>query len=564
MLRTRFQQCALVCLLAAALVLPTLPGFSQTHSVPLRGNTPSALSRATLLGHRDPNEGMEIVVGLKMRNEQELDALIARQSDPNSSDFRRFITPAEFNERFGPLQSDVDKVTQHLTANGLSLVQVTPNRMLIQARGSVAQIEQGFSVRINTYSLYGKQEFSSDREPSIPSDLEGIVQSVIGLDSMSKVHQLAQSQPLSSASTPLAIYTPRQIATAYSFPNVNNLYNDGSTYSGKGITLAIVPAISYASTDVDFFWEYYGITRTGSLTNIPVNGGSSVVDFESTLDVEQTGAQAPGADILVYSAPQDDAGGILFTDNALAFNQAVGDNLASAVSTSFESCEQNWFQPALQSVHASLQQGTAQGMTFFVGSADSGIYACSPNLTHTNTTVAVGYPASDPYETAVGGTNLFLFPNWMRALETTWEFSGGGVSTIFTQPSWQIGSGVPKNGARDVADVAFNASDATGFYTYFQGSWFSGFGTSFGGPNWAALWTLGLEAVGDRTGLANPFLYRLGDAVTYHADFYDIKFGNNGAGIPGGFNAGPKWDYPTGWGTPKGGNIVKSMRGFFK
>ena len=559
-------------LVGALLVLLTLtdPAWSQSNTgrITIKGNISPLLAQVTLVGHHDPNAAMEIVVGLKMRNEQELDALIARQSDPTSPDFQRFITPTDFNVRFGPLQSDVDKVTQHLAANGLSVVQVTPNHMLLQARGTVSQVEQAFSVRINDYSLRGKQEFSNDREPSIPSHLENLVQSVIGLDSMGKLHSLAQGQPLASTSSGLLIYTPRQIATAYSFPNTNNRFKEGTMYSGRGVTLAIVPAISYASTDVNFFWQYYGISRTGSLTNVPVNGGSTVSDFESTLDVEQTGAQAPGADILVYSAPNCGSGCIPYTDNALAFSQAVTDNLASLVSTSYGACEQDWLLPALQSEDAAIQQGTAQGMTFFVGSGDWGVYSCNsvPGVV-TNTTVAAFYPASDPYETSVGGTNLYLLPNWMRASETTWKFSGGGVSMIFTQPTWQVGPGVPQNGARDVADVAFNASDATPFYVYYSAApifgWAYGYGTSFGGPNWAALWTLGEEAVGQRTGLANPFLYSLGSFMAYHPNFYDITTGNNGAGISPGFSAEHYWDYPTGWGTPKASNLVKSMQQYY-
>jgi kumamolisin len=459
----------------------------------------------------------------------------------------------------------MDKVTQHLSANGLSVVQLTPNHMLVQARGTVAQVEQAFGVNVNVYSVHEKLEFSNDREPSVPSELRGVVHSVLGLDSMSKLHSMAQGQPLAATSSGSIIYTPFQIATAYSFPNANNVYTDGAIYSGKGAKLAIVPSVSYSSTDVDFFWQYYGITRSGNLTKIPVNGGSTLVDFETTLDVEQTGAQAPGVDILVYSTPNCGAGCITFADTALAFSQAVTDNLASVVSTSFGACEQNVYLPALQSQHAAIQQGTAQGMTFFVGSGDSGIYSCNsvPGIV-TNTTVAVFYPSSDPYETSVGGTNLYLSPNWMRASESTWEFSGGGASLIFSQPAWQAGPGIPTNGVRDVADVAFNASDATRFYMFYQDQWFSGFGTSFGGPNWAALWALGEEAIGgQRTGLANPFLYNLGNSMAYHPNFYDIKMGNNGAGISPGFSAGPNWDYPTGWGTPKGGNLVKSMQEYF-
>jgi hypothetical protein len=56
--------------------------------------------------------------------------------------------------------------------------------------------------------------------------------------------------------------------------------------------------------------------------------------------------------------------------------------------------------------------------------------------------------------------------------------------------------------------------------------------------------------------------------VTYPKNFYDTRFGSNGCvifdGCPGaGFSAGPHWDYPTGWGTPKGNNLVKAIQATF-
>ena len=73
-----------------------------TAGIIILGNKSPALSRATLLGRQDPNAVMDIVVGLKLRNEKELEDLIARQSDPKSSDYHNFITPLGFTERFGP------------------------------------------------------------------------------------------------------------------------------------------------------------------------------------------------------------------------------------------------------------------------------------------------------------------------------------------------------------------------------------------------------------------------------------------------------------------------------
>jgi kumamolisin len=495
-----------------------------------------------------------------MRNEKELEDLIARQSDPNSSDFQNFIAPADFERRFAPLQADVDKVTQHLEYNGLTIMEVSHNRMLVHASGAVSQMEQAFNVSINQYELRGEHHFSNDRDPSVPTALEGVVQSVMGLNSMEKLKRASGSQ---AAAQPLVSYTPPQIATAYSFPNANNAHPGGKVYSGKGVTLAIAATLGYNASDVNFFWQYFGIARTGTITNIPISGSIGLIDpGETTADIEQAGAQAPGTDLLIYQMPN-----ISDSTFVAMFNQIAQDNTASIASVSFGACELLFPSAIIGSLHQAFEQGAAQGISFFVAAGDSGAFDCYPP----STDPAVDYPSSDPFVTAVGGTTLLTGSDGTRASETAWKDTGGGVSSIFARPSWQHGSGIPQNQTRNISDVAFDADLSTGYWLYIDGLWFSNQGgTSFGAPNWAALWALGVEAEGGhRTGLANPFLYDFGNTVTYHANFYDTKFGSNSCDFftgtcPGtGYPAGPNWDYPTGWGTPKGGNLVKAMQSTF-
>ena len=359
---------------------------------------------------------------------------------------------------------------------------------------------------------------------------------------------------------PLATYSPWQIATAYNFPNSNNIAHVKPTYDGTGTTIAIVPSIDYDSSGVDFFWQYYGISRSGSISTVSVDGGGgTTTDFESTLDVEQAGSQAPGANLVVYSVPatvtnNGFSASVSFTDIELAFSQAVTDNTADTVSTSVVGCEA--VVGNIQSIESVLQQGAAQGITFFVGTGDTGAYAQEGDCS--GTTLAVDYPSSSQYETAVGGTTLNLSGNNRYSSETAWSLSGGGQSMVFAQPTWQMVPGVPANGTRDIADVAFDADSNTGMYTYFQGGWYSGGGTSFGGPNWAALWALGVQALnGARTGNAAPSIYQIGgnDHHTYSSTFHDVTTGNNGF-----YNATTGWDYSTGWGSPNGAHLVNWMK----
>jgi subtilase family serine protease len=523
------------------------PAWSQEGRVVIRGNTPPSLERATFVKRSDPNSAMEIVVGLKMRNQPDLADLIARQQDSASPDYQRFITPADFAGTFAPAQEDVDNIVRYLESQELSVLQVTPNRMLIQARGPVAQVEEAFSVKINIYSLMGEEKFSSDRDPRVPRELRGIVSAVIGLSSLTKPHSFAWGgQP---STTTAVSYTPLQTATAYNLPNKNNQHPPKSVYSGKGVQIGIATFGTYMRSDLTFYLKYYGITRSGTIRVIPVGGSTKQVNYESTLDIQEVAAQATGANISVYEVPAD-----TFADFTTMYSRIVTDNIASVVSSSWVACEADTGPAVMAAEDALFMQGVAQGITFFVGSGDNGAYACSAS----NTTLAVDYPSIDPYITAVGGTSLYLNSTGGYKSEKAWQFSGGGVSSIFTRPSWQTGPGEPLTTDRGLADVSWDADGNTGQYTYFQGNWYIGFGTSYGGPNWAALWALATQALsGKRTGQAAPLLYKLGASTVYHANLHDVTTGNNGAGVGPGYKAGKNWDYPTGWGTPNGANLVK-------
>ena len=137
--------------------------------------------------------------------------------------------------------------------------------------------------------------------------------------------------------------------------------------------------------------------------------------------------------------------------------------------------------------------------------------------------------------------------------ETAWTDSGGGASTYFAKPKWQVGPGVPSNTKRDVPDIAFDATENTGQYTYYEGTWYSGYGTSYGPPNMSGYWALVLEALkGKSTGNVASLFYKLGASSSYQTNMHDVATGSNGPGIGPGYDATKDWDYTTGWGSVNG------------
>ncbi|HKB89287.1 MAG TPA: hypothetical protein VKC60_02095, partial [Opitutaceae bacterium] len=74
--------------------------------------------------------------------------------------------------------------------------------------------------------------------------------------------------------------------------------------------------------------------------------------------------------------------------------------------------------------------------------------------------------------------------------------------------------------------------------------------TSAVAPLWAGLITLINQSRGKPIGFLNPRLYQIGKN-----DFNDITQGDNG-----GYQAGPGWDACTGWGSPKGTQLLQDLR----
>jgi kumamolisin len=543
----RVRWSSLLLLLAVSAVSMIAAASEQPPAtVTIQGNVAPSLRDATFLSHSDPNTVLTIVVGLKLHREAEFADVLNRLYDPNSPDYHRWITPTDFLSKYSPGQADADAVRQHLESHGLTIKRVSDNRVLVQATGTVAQIEEAFAININVYKLGVETHFANDRNPSVPSSLKDVVESVTGLTSLETMHHASNFGKLAPANV---IYTPWETATIYNFPSRLNTFHGKTIYDGTGVTIAIATAYTYLTSDVDYFWTYFtAIKRTGTLTNICVNGCTSQLDYEPTLDVEYSGAQAPGANLIVYEVPSTSN-----SDFEFMYSQMASDNSAQIVSISWGSCEINLGTSYMKTVDASYAQMAAQGMTIFAGSGDDGAYGYLPGQCDGQKKLQIGFPPSDPNVTAVGGTTLNATSQFKYTRESAWTDSGGGISSYFAKPSWQVGPGVPTNKKRDIPDIAFDADGNTGQYTYYQGVWYSGYGTSYGGPNMAGYWALVLEALkGKRPGNVAPVFYKLGATSSYKVDMHDVTTGNNGAGIGPGYKATKNWDYTTGWGSVNG------------
>ncbi len=531
----------------------TVPSFSRfpikRNSAHITGFKASQVNvdLKPLDANSSANQKIQFAMTLNLRHEKELQQLILDQANPHSPHFQKYLSVSEFTREFGPTREHYLQVISFLTSNGLRIVAVTPNRLVIEGEGTNDQLHKLFGEETDVYqSANGAKYFKTQNQAKVPHQFAGFVKNIIVEDSTNFYHDHIVRNSSAAIGHPSGL-DPLQLATAYDYPNANNQANHGhnaKTYSGRGVTIAIATAETYNNSDVYGFWKQLGIERTGSITKINVNGVTQRLNIETTLDLEQIGANAPGANILMYEANTSND-----LDFVMMFNRIVTDNKADIISHSWGGVESQQ-NPADTAVENEIfEEAAAQGIAIFVASGDDGAYD-TPEGNSQSTVPSVDFPASNPFVTAVGGTTLVVDSNALRDVEVAWNGAGGGVSDLYGRPVWQVGPGLPSNNRRNSADVSMNADPSTGMPLLFQDQWIVAGGTSFAAPNWASGWSLALEAAHHRIGMPNLYIYKIANSKAYSSVFYDVTYNNNGFGIGPGYNASYGYDHPTGWGTP--------------
>lgn len=361
--------------------------------------------------------------------------------------------------------------------------------------------------------------------------------------------------PAAAAST----LTPNDIRGAY---NVALLHQSG--YTGKGVTVAVVNKgiDSTFYDDVKAFSSRYGLPNATISAVRPYGSAETdqeLPDGETTADVELVHAMAPDARILL----------VLVGQNSLldGFSYVIDNNAAdiAVLSPSWA----YWGQGArelVQSYNSKYAQSIDKRITLVAASNDWG----SNNTVPWGTVVGDFWtdhlpdsylmPQYSPYVTAVGGTVLTV-RSGSYGSERGWDRSGGGLSNLFAQPSWQSGSGVPKNGFRNIPDLALNAACETAYSFYWKGSLQSFCGTSGGAPVFAGIIADIVQAAGDRLGFLNPVLYSI--ASSDPSVFHDVTSGCSlvkvGSTIRNGYCASQGWDFVTGWGSPDAVKLAQHL-----
>jgi subtilase family serine protease len=602
---------ASTCTTASAQVSGTGKATLQARiTAPIQNST-----RATLAGSRSPlalpaNDMGAVPAGTKLQGislifsrtpaqQTALNALIEAQQTPGSPLYHQWLTPDQYAAQFGVADSDIAVVESWLQTQGFAIDSVSRSRNRIVFSGTAGLVASAFGAPLHYFksssaSGVAETHFAPASDLSVPAALSSSVMAITNLSSFRPHPHIKFRGPqaarpaFTSAQNGDHYLTPGDLATIY---DVTPAYNAGFTGSNQSIT--VIGQSGVDLTDIANFQSAVKIAaKTPILVLVPDTGVGTVYtgdEAESDLDLEYSSTMAKGAQVY-FAFSGSDTNANVFT----ALEYAIDERISPIISSSYGDCETDLGPDNFATFNTFLDQAAVQGQTVVSAAGDSGSTDCYGNTglsAAEQEALAVDFPASSQYVTAIGGTEfpaadvaagnntyfaaagstdtissaLSYIPEAAWNDDATFGASdpsspigagGGGASVFAPRPTWQTvtigGVILPASNYRQVPDISFTASPIDAPFAYCTSdttAWFSGQvascndglrdsasgfltvagGTSFDAPSFAGMLALIEQSQGSAgEGVINPTLYSLAAIPNdYSEAFHDITSGGN-------------------------------------
>ncbi|HEX3488453.1 MAG TPA: S53 family peptidase [Streptosporangiaceae bacterium] len=488
---------ALVASVFAGVVPATASASPTPNRVALRGSMTPVVERSHPAGKIAGTSSVSFDLVLSLRNAPGAQKFVRQVSSPGSSLFHKYLSDAQWVARFGPTKAEVTRARSWLRRQGLTVVAVPKDRLLVEARGSASQVEKAFGTKLGYFKVQGHRVRLATSAITVPGSMASTVSGTVGINqyvaTTSLTAQLAAAktaktakakpnqeppppagfrnpQPCSSYwgqktdtadsgslykpyTSPLPYdicgYKPAQLRGGY---GLNPAVNKGDDGSGK--TIAIVDAYDSPTllSDAQHYFRLNDpshLLTASQFTNVQpatiddqAECGASGWYPEQALDVESSHSMAPGANIEFVGA-QD-----CFNNSLLAAVNTAVTSGASVVTDSWGDAVGDLFDDAASKTafDDTFMLADATGVSVLFSSGDDGDNFADFGLD------APDYPASSPYITAVGGTTLEVNSHNARQAEYGWSTAKqtlcatkttncGTATTPASSLAWQAGDG---------------------------------------------------------------------------------------------------------------------------
>ncbi|KAH7913799.1 peptidase S8/S53 domain-containing protein [Hygrophoropsis aurantiaca] len=521
-------------------------------------------------------------------------------SHPDSPNYGQHWTAEQVVERFAPGNDTIDAVRNWLVDSGIApeRVQLSPGKGWIRVlNATVAEAEDLLRAEYYVYTHESGIKNIATASYYLPAHMTPHVDLVLPtihfdakIPSTKNTASVNAVPPKARRDALCQTITPDCLRLLYGIPDKPTANKKNSF----GI-VAYAPE-SYRQKDLDMFAKQYATGLVGkSPKQVSIDGGKQIKNngsLESSLDLEYAmSLVGPSQQVTLYQVGDAVEGANFnnFIDAIDAF-YCMFEFDGTTADTPYPDRRPGGYKGAKQCGTAkptdviSTSQGIPEhdisnfyagrqcleygklgimGVTVIYPTGDHGVAGdgkCPHPKGHSkDEKFSVMFPASCPFVTAVGGTQL----PFGAYSEVAWPGSGGGWSNYFGMPAYQsdavkyylkhhqhgyssdIWNSTGKS--RAIPDIALNAE---GYRVAMNGKWVDVGGTSASAPVLGALVTLvndaRLKAGKKPVGFINPALYSKHFACALH----DIISGTNPGCGKIGYKTAIGWDPVTGLGTP--------------
>jgi kumamolisin len=508
-------------------VASELVPIPQTHRVVWPGATPVAdltLGDVFVTAWLRPRQGGALDVERAIRLGSTLPAK------------RTYAERQELAEKTGADPKDVELLRRYCAPFGIEVISTYWRHATL--RGPIDKLVKAFGATAGIYELEDKRRFRH-RSHSLhaPAEIAAILNGVFGIHEWPRSHAISRMQPR------VVPPSAKDTVARYAFPDAD----------GSGQTLAVIQLRGeFRPDDFAKCMKVQGVKAKTPIVRRIDNAElkhdiETAKDIESAIDTQIIGALAPGAQIVVYAAP-DDERGVLDAIRHVVFDDV---NRPTVLSISFGFPEFLWTPAAITILDELFTAAALLGVTVFCSSGDNGAEIGPDGKAH------VLAPASSAFAHACGGTQLGdgKGGHAKDAAEVVWPNTGGGFSERFTVPAWQNEATAAAQkyrvkAGRGVPDVA--GESVPGYCVYFNDERFAMGGTSAVAPMWAALTARLAQRVGHPLGFFAPLLY----GAKTHDAFRAITSGGNDR-----YKSAKGWNPCTGLGVPIGTALETALTG---
>ena len=291
---SRLNALARAALCTTFLLALALPARAEESQV-LQGHVPAVLPRLQPVERLAGERRLNLAIGLPLRNQAGLSALLEQLYDPASRVYRQWLTPEQFTERFGPTEAHYQAVATWAKAHGLKVKVTHPNRVVLDVEGSVGDIEEALhlALRVYPHPTEARKFYAPDGEPRL--DLSVPVASISGLDNYSLPRPMHRVSSLDQT----ADAVPRSGSGpggAYAAGDFRAAYVPGTALTGMGQSVGLLQFDGYYASDIAVYRTQFGLPNI-PLVNVPVDGGVTTPgsgNAEVCLDIEMVMSMAPG------------------------------------------------------------------------------------------------------------------------------------------------------------------------------------------------------------------------------------------------------------------------------